>query len=105
MIEEKTVSPNDLKYYYSERQGFVFTAGIPSSSDAIERLCNMLVEKQVAEKMPEFFLRPNPNTFIVVFPEGASFKSPQFYQIGIQCKMMGICEVDILGAWLKTRVS
>jgi hypothetical protein len=101
MIEEKTIPLNELNYYYSERQGFVFTAGIPSSSDAIERLCIMLVDKKVAEKMPEFFTRPNSNTFVVVFPEGASFQSPGFYQIGKQCEMMGICKVDILGAWLK----
>jgi hypothetical protein len=104
MIEEKTITLNDLKYYYGERQGFIFQGATPSSPDAIERMCSTLVSKEFAEKMPEFFTRINANTIAVVFPEGASFKSGDFYKIGKNAEMLGFFKIDVLGAWLRVNV-
>ena len=95
MIEEKKLSPTDLKKQYGDRKGFAFQGACPSSDDAIERLSNTLLEKQVSNKLPEFFVRINPVTVVFIYPEQCFLDRPLIYQSAKRMEMLGMFRVDI----------
>lgn len=99
-FEEHTL--DHLKYYYDERHGFVFQSGRPSKDSSIENMCNMLIKEDITKEMPEFVNRLGDKTFCVVYAEGVSFKSGEFYSRANNPMLQGICKVDTLAAFLKS---
>lgn len=100
MIEEKTLPLHELKYYHGESLGFVFKGVIPSSYDAIERLCHTLVSIGASKNLPEFFVRVSDNEVAFVYSDDSGFLSGPFFQIyWMRCRTK-LFEVDTLAAWL-----
>jgi hypothetical protein len=95
MIEEKNIDFTDLKSQYGDRKGFVFQGACPSSDDAIFRLSNTLLEKQVSNKLPEFFVRLNSVTIVIIYPEKCFLDMPLIYQSAKRMEMLGAFRVDI----------
>lgn len=98
MIARKDVTLSNLKYYYDNRHGFVFS---PGSDRHPETLANMLVKVGATNSLPEFITHLNGVT-VFVYPENCEFHSGPVYQFaqGIS-QMMPIGQIDILSAWLK----
>lgn len=101
MVEEKTMPLHELKYYYGEHLGFVFQGVVPSSNDAIQRLCNNLVSWKVTKKLPEFYVRVPDNSIAFIFSNDSEFRQGLFYQACNRLSVMGIFKIDTLSAWLK----
>lgn len=85
-LEFKTFTIDELKADYNTRLGFVFKAGVRSSDEAIENLCNVLISYNVARELPEFVNRVGDN--IVVFVYGDDFDSPVFFQYADMAQRM-----------------
>jgi hypothetical protein len=99
MIARKTITLNDLKYYYDTRHGFVFH---PADDRHVETLANMLLKVKATDSLPEFVTHLNGST-IFVYPEICEFHSGPVYQFaqGIS-QMMPVGRLEILNAWLKS---
>ena len=98
MIERKTISLNDMKYYYDNRHGIVFH---PQNDNSVETFANMLIKVGATQVQPEFISHINGHTFIV-YPEHIEFASGPVFQFSKQIEMMmPIGKLDILSAWLK----
>lgn len=101
MVEESKIPLHELKYYYGEHLGFVFQGVIPSSDEAIQRLCENLVKWGVSKSLPDFYHRCGNNSVAFVFSENSGFQSGAFYQACRRLEVMGIFSIDSLGAWLE----
>ena len=101
MIEFKEHTLDHLKYYYDERHGFVFQAGRPFKDTSIENMCNVMIEQGITKEQPEFVTRLDPHTFVVVYAEGISFNSGEFYARAKHPMLQNVCRVDTLAAFLK----
>ena len=102
MIEEKTISINDLKYHYDNRHGFVMSLGAASSNSALERMCTHLITQKITDTMPEFVVTSDYRSMIVVYPEGTSFEAPTFYQKAVQLgQATGAWNIELLQVYLK----
>lgn len=99
MIIYKDITLETLKNDYGNNLGFVFQSGTPSSNDAIERLCNILIQKGITTTYPEFVNRINPNTIAFVY--GDDFNGPDFFKKSSMASQMGICAVDSIYNALK----
>lgn len=101
MINFKEISLKQLKNDYSDRHGFIFQARSPCKDISIENMCNTLIEHAYTKEQPEFVTRLNPNTFVVVYAKGISFKSGEFYQKANHPMLQNVFSVDTLTAFLK----
>lgn len=101
MVPEKTLPIHELKYYYGDNLGFVFTGKIPSSDDAIQRLCNFLLGIKVSEKLPEFYQRIGDNAVAFVYDGNSGFQSGDFYQASKRINMFNnLFAIETLNAHL-----
>jgi hypothetical protein len=99
---EKTYNIKELSESFSTRHGFVFASGVKSTDRAIENLSNQLRNAKFSEMLPEFFTRLSDTVTAFVYPQGAHFESGAFYKISKNAeRMLGIFEVETLGAFLK----
>lgn len=101
MITYKTLTLDDLKKDYSDRHGFIFRGGQPSSDKAIQNLCDTLIQHDITKHLPEFVVRAHNNTTIFVYPSGESFKSGELFQKAQMLMQMGIAKIDTLMVFLK----
>jgi hypothetical protein len=101
MIEEKQIPLHELKYYYGERKGFVFTGNAQSSSDALNRLGEAIKNARLSDKIPEFIVRLAPNITAFVYPEDCDFQQAAVYQAAQRFRNMGIFNVDTLCMYLR----
>lgn len=99
MINFKTITIEQLKEEHKDSLGFVFQASSPSSDDAVERLCNLLIQTSITVKYPEFVSRL-PNN-ITVFVYDHNFNGPLFIQKAMLANHLGICTVDTLFNFIK----
>ncbi len=104
MTEEKVISHNDLKYYYSDNIGFVFTGVTRSSDEAIQRLIVNLKAWKVTDEYPLFYTRVNDNSVAFVFDGNSGFKMAQFYQASKQFRILGLFEIDTLLSWIQKNI-
>jgi hypothetical protein len=100
MITYKTLALEDLKKDYSDRHGFIFQAGQPSSDKAIQNLCDTLIQCGIVNNQPEFIMKTN-NITMFVYPENTNFESGQFYQKSQMMMQMGIAKIDTLMGFLR----
>ena len=101
MITYKTLTLNDLKKNYSDRHGFIFQSGQPSSDSAVQNLCDTLIQHNITKHQPEFVTRLDNNTTIFVYPIGESFKSGEFFQASQMMRQMGVANIDTLMGFLR----
>jgi hypothetical protein len=101
MIEEKQIPLHELKYYYSERRGFVFTGNARSSSDALNRLAESIQNAKLSNMLPEFIVRLAPNITAFVYPEDCNFQQAIVYQVSQRFTNMGMFNVDTLCMYLR----
>ena len=101
MIEEKQIPLHELKYYYGERRGFVFTGNTQSSSDALNRLGEAIKNAGVSEELPEFIVRVAPNITIFVYGETGYFNQAAVYQAAQRFRNLGMFNVDTLCMYLR----
>ena len=92
---------NEIKDKYNDRHGFAWTSPVKSSERAISDLSNWLLEKQLASHAPEVILHVGNSTTLFIFPEGASFESGKFYQMGQHFHIMSGVIIDTLHHFLE----
>jgi len=101
MIKKK-YSIKELKDDFSTRHGFVFASGVKSPDRAVENLANQLKNAKFSNVLPEFFVRLSDTVTAFVYPQGEHFESGAFYKIAKNMeRMIGVFEVEMLGAFLK----
>jgi len=102
LMEFKELTIEELKKDYMGRHGFIFAGQSPSAPEGCDKLCQALINRGITEVMAEFVVQWNPNTFVFVYPEGASFKSGEFFQAAQKISMMmGFFNIDTLHHFLR----
>jgi uracil-DNA glycosylase len=91
---------NEIKDKYNDRHGFAWTSPTKSSERAIADFSNWLLEKKITSHSPEVILHVG-NATLFVFPEGASFESGKFYQMGQHFHIMSGVIIDTLHHFLE----
>lgn len=106
MIEKKEIELHELKYYYDNRHGFVFTSDQKSSDENTLKVCEAIKNTECSNTLPEFYVE-HGDDLIFVYPEDALFMSGEFF---VYCRQimnrifMGMrfpWKVDILNGWLQ----
>jgi hypothetical protein len=97
MINFKNLTLEELKRDYSERRGFVFQSGVVSSNEAIERLCNTLIQHNLTKEYPEVVVQLGTTT-VFVYNE---LDVAAVFQAGLMGMQLGMFKVETLYNALK----
>lgn len=102
MIEFKTLSIEDLKKDYSDRQGFIFQGASICNRNNCDKVSQAIINKKICEHHVEFVVELNPQTFAFVYPDGCSFDSPSLYnECAHLSNMTGLFKIEILCKFLQ----
>lgn len=100
----KSLTIEEVKEKYIDRNGFVFQGAVPSDPQKCEKIANILLEKGFSEELPELVAQLDNRTFCFIYPESASFATPALIKFANQWAAISQAfQVDALSAWLKTK--
>lgn len=99
MIQFKNLTIEELKQSFSDRKGFVFNAQPRSSEEAINRLCEFLIAKEITDELPDFVVRLTDTLTAFVYND--TFDNPAFLRGSMIAMKMGICQVELLSVFLE----